>query len=434
MANLKFRALCGTILLIALLLRLGAVVAVRPWSNHYERSYLYADARIYHELALSVQKEGISERFRNKVAVFAPGYPVLLGIVYTLFGANLILPILINVFFSVLTCLVLMLVVRIAFDDRSAIVAGLLFAFHPHSIRFTTILYSETLFMLLVSIFILGLLYIPQPDRRWILGFVITSVAASLGAFVRISMLYFSVLAVLFWLISHKTSWRFVAQRFSLFLLLYLICLSPWMIHNKIYHDTFRLSISGEYNLLALVVASAKADNIDEFHRIKIELVGNAYSRAKQDNVKNVFDTSRYFLEISIEEISKEPIRFILSQLKGIFNFWFRPVQAKSTRVAGLIEGDRKIVYYIYYSYVYQLLLLMAWGALFLTKGQISTAWKVLSVAAVIYFALTVGNAAYSRFFLQALPFIVPIAAVNIVGFFEWISRLMTAKINRQSN
>jgi 4-amino-4-deoxy-L-arabinose transferase-like glycosyltransferase len=428
MTNSKFWALCGIVLLTALLLRFGAVLAARPWSEQYVRLYLIYDPQVYHDLAVIFQKDGITEDFRNTVAIYAPGYPILLGIVYKLFGVNLMPPVILNVLLSVITCIVLMVTTRKVFGERTAIIAGLLFALHPHSIRFSTILYSETLFMLIASIFVLGLLYIQPLNKKWVWGVVNVALVASLGAFSRISMLYFSVLAVLCWIISNKSGWRLALQQFSLFAIIYLIFLSPWMIHNKLHHGTFRLSVSGEYNLLALVVGSAKADDIDTFHVVKNELLKTAYERAKQDGVNNIFEMSRYFLDLAVEEISKDPSRFLLAQIKGMYNFWFRPVQAKSSRVSELLQKDPKIAYYIYYSYVFQSILFLAWIALFFDKGRIPTPWKVLSVVAVIYFAFTIGNAAYSRFFLHALPYIIPVAAVNMVSFYDWARR---AVLNR---
>ena len=428
MTNSKFWALCGIVLLTALLLRFGAVLAARPWSEQYVRLYLIHDPQVYHDLAVIFQKDGITEDFRNTVAIYAPGYPILLGIVYKLFGVNLMPPVILNVLLSVITCIVLMVTTRKVFGERTAIIAGLLFALHPHSIRFSTILYSETLFMLIASIFVLGLLYIQPLNKKWVWGVVNVALVASLGAFSRISMLYFSVLAVLCWIISNKPSWRLALRQFSLFAIIYLIFLSPWMIHNKLHHGTFRLSVSGEYNLLALVVGSAKADDIDTFHVVKNELLKTAYERAKQDSVNNIFEMSRYFLDLAVEEISKDPSRFLLAQIKGMYNFWFRPVQAKSSRVSELLQKDPKIAYYIYYSYVFQSILFLAWIALFFDKGRIPTPWKVLSVVAVIYFAFTIGNAAYSRFFLHALPYILPVAAVNMVSFYDWARR---AVLNR---
>jgi 4-amino-4-deoxy-L-arabinose transferase-like glycosyltransferase len=423
MTNSKFWALCGIVLLTALLLRFGAVLAARPWSEQYVRLYLIYDPQVYHDLAVIFQKDGITEDFRNTVAIYAPGYPILLGIVYKLFGVNLMPPVILNVLLSVITCIVLMVTTRKVFGERTAIIAGLLFALHPHSIRFSTILYSETLFMLIASIFVLGLLYIQPLNKKWVWGVVNVALVASLGAFSRISMLYFSVLAVLCWIISNKSGWRLALQQFSLFAIIYLIFLSPWMIHNKLHHGTFRLSVSGEYNLLALVVGSAKADDIDTFHVVKNELLKTAYERAKQDGVNNIFEMSRYFLDLAVEEISKDPSRFLLAQIKGMYNFWFRPVQAKSSRVSELLQKNSKIAYYIYYSYVFQSILFLAWIALFFDKGRIPTPWKVLSVVAVIYFAFTIGNAAYSRFFLHALPYILPVAAVNLVSFYDWLRK-----------
>jgi len=104
MSPARFRILFGLVLLTALLLRLGAIVAMRPWSQQYERLYLFADARTYHDLAVTFREEGITEHFRNKTIVYAPGYPIMLGIVYKLCGVSLTAGLLTNAIISVLTC------------------------------------------------------------------------------------------------------------------------------------------------------------------------------------------------------------------------------------------------------------------------------------------------------------------------------------------
>jgi len=232
----------------------------------------------------------------------------------------------------------------------------------------------------------------------------------------------------LIWVLSSRTNWRLAVHRFLLFAVFYLICLSPWMIYNKIHHGTFRLSVSGEYNLLVLVVGSAISDDLDTFGVVRGKLMQSAFERARQDGVNSPFEMSKYFLEPAIKKISENPARLVLSQLEGVLNFWIRPVQASSSRVAKLTEGNRKTIYYIYCSYIFQTALLAAWIALFFVKELIPRSWKFLSVVAVIYFAFTVGNAAYSRFFLHALPYIIPVAAVNMVSFYDWARR---AVLNR---
>jgi 4-amino-4-deoxy-L-arabinose transferase-like glycosyltransferase len=201
MSPARFRILFDLVLLTALLLRLGAIVAMRPWSQQYERLYLFADARTYHDLAITFREEGITEHFRNKTIVYAPGYPIMLGIVYKLCGVSLTAGLLTNAIISVLTCGIIMLAVRRAFNEKVALASGLLFALHPHSVRFVCMLYSETLFMLLCSAFILILQYIPSQDKKWTLWLVMGGLVATLGTFVRISMLYFSVISILVWLL-----------------------------------------------------------------------------------------------------------------------------------------------------------------------------------------------------------------------------------------
>jgi hypothetical protein len=103
------------------------------------------------------------------------------------------------------------------------------------------------------------------------------------------------------------------------------------------------------------------------------------------------------------------------------------------SRLAELRESDPKTFYYVVYSYLFQTFLLLTWVASLLAIEKVPISWKVLSAVAFIYFASTVGNAAYSRFFLQALPYIVPVAAASTVVLYEWSRRLITERLHRCS-
>lgn len=415
----RFWWFATAIVAVAFIMRVFVVMASHPWSDNYERLYIYADARNYHNLAVELAQKG-SWAAEPKVftAVFAPGYPLFLGFLYKIFGVNVTTALLVNALLSALTCLFLILLTRVSFGDWAGLATGALLALHPHSIRFTAMLYSESLYMFFATCFLMSLVlgqHFSQGCRSWLFGIVLASLAAALAVTTRISMLYFAPLVAVIWYIATRQSWKSAFARVVVFTALFIVWLSPWALYNKGKYGTYRLSASGEFNFLALTVAGSLAPDIDTYHDYKQELLAEAYRQARAAGARNVFEVSPYFLKVAYEKIQERPTVFAAGMVKGFFNLWFRPIQSRSERAAELTR-DLKNLIYIYYSYVFQGILFMSWIAVLLLARRLSPQWVILAGISILYFWIAVGNAAYSRFFLQALPYILPPIGAVLAG------------------
>lgn len=407
----RFWWLVAALVMLTFVVRISIVIISRPWSEKYDRLYIYADARDYHELAIELAETGRwSDKAKGRVAVYAPGYPMMLGFLYRLFGVNVTLALFVNVVFSALTCFLLIWLTRVSLGHTAGLIAGIIFALHPHSIRLTAMLYSEPLYMFLAVCFLASLILCQDVSSKrflGLIGLVSASFWAALAVTTRISMMYLAPLIAAVWFISTRQRWGLALTQIVVFIALFMVWLSPWALHNKREFGTYRLSASGEYNLLALTVAGSLSPDVDTYHDYKKQLLAEARAQAQAAGARNVFEVSPFFLKVAIEKIQERPTAFAMGMLKGFLNLWFRPILSRSERAEELTK-DLKSAIYIYYSYLFQGLLFVGWCATVLKARHLPTQWIVLAILPVLYIWLAVGNAGYSRFFLQTLPYILP--------------------------
>lgn len=415
----RFWVVAGLIVLVALGARLGIALSLRPWTPSYERLYVFGDPRVYHELASELATTGSwSEGSRWRVSVFAPGYPVFLSFIYRIFGINIPAAVFINCVLSALSCLLMIVLVRTGIGERAALIAGGLFALHPHGIRFTPLLYSETLFMFLstclLTAFVLGERATKNAKWSWFWGVIVASLFAAATVPTRLGMLYFAPVGALLWYLFTTSHWRLGLVRWAVFLLLFLTWLAPWALHNKSRYDTYRLSVSGEYNFLALFVAGGLSADGESARQLAKELLQEAQRRARADGVQNHFEMAPYYLALAREKIQENPLHFLKASVIGFFNFWFRAIMLGSDERGAHLKQDLKTKIYVYYSWIFQLVLFVAWIVVLFSWRSMPKAWLLLAATSVVYFSLVVGNSGYSRFFLQALPFILPSISIVI--------------------
>lgn len=416
MPSRQFWTIAVFILVMAIAARVGIALTLRPWTPHYEQSYVYGDPRVFHEIATELAMQGyLSEYSLRSITVFAPGYPVFLSFIYRVFGVNIPVAVFINCLLSGLSCLLMILLVRPSLGEKAALAAGALLAFHPHSIRFAPLLYSETLFIFLSTCLLLAFVlgkHSQEAKQSWFWGVFVASIFAAVTVPTRIGMLYFAPFLGLLWYLLTSSSWRLGLVRWGVFMLLFVVWLSPWAIHNKLRYDTYRLSVSGEYNFLALFVAGALTTDGESARRMAKHLLKEAEQRAREDGTDNPFEMGTYYFALAWEKIQQNPTVFFRASVKGFFNFWFRAIMLGSDERSETIKRDLKTQIYVYYSWVFQLALFTAWIAGLLLWRRLPKVWVALSTVSVLYFALVLGNAAYSRFFMQALPFIIPLAGL----------------------
>ncbi len=155
-------ATVGSVLVLAFAARLAVVL----WLSD---THPYSDYYYYHQAGrLSAEDWGLwfdAERILQlaKLSWWPPGYPVFLGVLYEIFGANHRVAAFAHVVLGTIVCGLVYLIARGACRRRVALGAALWIALDPHYLFTTNLVASENLF---VVWFALGLWLAMRPWTR----------------------------------------------------------------------------------------------------------------------------------------------------------------------------------------------------------------------------------------------------------------------------
>jgi len=179
----------------------------------------------------------------NQVFYQAPLYPYFLGTLYAIFGRNLVLARLIQIFLGSLSCVLLAGAGRIFFSARVGTVAGIIFALYPPVIFSDCLIQKSVLDLLFISMLLYSLGRASRRPRSrafaWsgiVLGFLILT---------RENALLLPVIMVAWMLVHYWTKSRNTILSYAGSLLLGLsLVLLPVAVRNKIVGGEFHLTTS----------------------------------------------------------------------------------------------------------------------------------------------------------------------------------------------
>ncbi|MCW7471373.1 hypothetical protein [Leptospira kanakyensis] len=218
-----------------LLLQLGAIFflafGVRVMWISYIDSYPTMDAYEYYSNAVKLSAEGI-------VNFYWPiGYSFLLAILMKLGIGNLFYIKLLNVFLSSATTVIAFLISkRFVFDKILRFSCALFLIFYPELIFFTSLLWSETLFIFCFALFF----YLFLKEK-----YFLSSVIYSFSLFVKPILIFFPLVLLVF----DRTGKNKIRMLFTIYLVTFLFHL-PWTVYVYSKTDRFAfVSTNGSTNL-----------------------------------------------------------------------------------------------------------------------------------------------------------------------------------------
>lgn len=331
------------IMFFGLLLRVSLIIAgdysFTTWENH--------------EMAVNfIHGEGLATKSNGGITYYSfyPGifYTLFTSVFYFLFGIEYG-QIVLLFFQYVLTCInafLVFLIVRKVFNKPAALIASFLVVTHPallyydvknlHPLGFDSLWYTLFFFLML------RLLDTPKPVNAIISGIALGVAFLQRGALVlmpllSIVLLYFNI----------KNKKRFYKLSL-LFLVGFLLLISPWMLRNYMIHDSIVIttimgehfwrgnvpwSYGGSYTLEGKTVISSAPK---EFHE-------------KLSSIDTEIEQHNFFLEDAFRYITADPFIFLKKTARKFTYFWsFAPT-----------SGLNYPALYFYVYQVYYLLLLV---------------------------------------------------------------------------
>lgn len=332
---------------LALLVRLVFLWQARDYPLFY---IPIGDAEGYD---LWAQKIAAGNALGDSVFYQAPLYPYFLGLIYSLFGRDLVVVRIFQALLDSSSCLLFALAGRRFFNRRSGLAAGLLLALYPASLFFVLIMQKAALTVFCMGLFLFFLgeaLYGARPRLNWLLC------GASLGllALVRENALAFFPAAAL-WLVLGKGERKRNLVRAAMFSLGLGAVLFPVALRNLAVGDTFALTTS---QFGANFYYGNNKNAIGLYEPLKW---GRSSWRYEQDDARELAEMalgrklspseiSRYWTKKALAEIAENPSDWLSRSFVKWLLLWNRVEVADSEDMAtvglysGVLRAARKVI------------------------------------------------------------------------------------------
>ncbi|OHA00758.1 MAG: hypothetical protein A3H71_01805 [Candidatus Sungbacteria bacterium RIFCSPLOWO2_02_FULL_48_13b] len=238
---------------------------------------LTGDSNHYRILAENLLQKKAFDTFPNMYSPESfrtPGYPAFLAVLHLFFRKWVIVALFQALLMTLVPVLSYILATRL-FGSTVGLITGLLVAFDPIRLFYSTITLSDTFFSLL---FIWSLLLlVPRGEASTLkrLGFAgvllgIAILVRPIGQFLPIIFLSYLFLA--------KVSWHQFAKEAVVFLFGVLIIVTPWAMRNKVTFDSWQLSSVGSFNaayFTMLYLKETTGANPDSLQHQIVQRVGS---------------------------------------------------------------------------------------------------------------------------------------------------------------
>ena len=413
---MHFKMIIGMLVLLRIILFVFFVTAEGQYIEEDSGYYIWlADIlREHHVFSQDSKPPFIPQVFRT------PGYPVFLALIKSL---GMISPYWV-VFWQELiygaSCFVFYHFAQKIFT-KSVTRAGLIFLLlEPGGLATPKMVLSETLFL---PFFLAGMLAIAYylRDKNWrylmLAGFLM-----GLGAFVRPAIVYFPLLVAFVLLFCNLQNGKKYLH-ITLFLLVFVLSISPWLYRNyyyfgKVFMSGQQSSMLANYHV-PIVWESAKGLPFWQGHALIKQQVNQAVASESENIQRSLTTVERFTVEqrLAIEELSQYPFHYLKQWCFGILKTMnganllqlYHAYNYRSARLRffAIKATDFSQKVYIFllnqdYFYIFEVLLrVLIGGFALLGAGRIITAkncflWVVM--LANFYFICTPGPMGYARF------------------------------------
>ena len=303
-----------------------------------ERLISDPDSIGYYHLAENLRQHGVFSRCERPPLildnVITPVYPFFLAMLLSLARGSLwIIPVAQGIINSLAAALVFKMGERL-FSRRAGFIAGICYALDPSALVHTFSMLTESLFtflFLLANFFLVK--YIQKNSFK---NLVSAAALLGLATLCRPVGLYYSVVVGIILLCAAAAAFPARVKNVTLYVLLFMLTLSPWLIRNKLTFGVANLTSIQGNNLLLMNVAylkaaqegitfaaaerqlEAEADSLllaqgISTEKLKLEYHGKPYGYQINDPQQ-----ARVYQKLAVEKIMASPLLYLRIHLTGI--------------------------------------------------------------------------------------------------------------------
>ncbi|BDQ02774.1 glycosyltransferase family 39 protein [Ignavibacterium sp.] len=227
------------IFILALSLRILFFLFQRSWDSSVSEDKIIpmgTDQRGYNQLALNFIEHG-KLSFKPDlppVVLRTPFYPLFISTIYYTFGEKPWFVLLFQNVIDSLTAILIFFTITILFNNKTGFPAALLYAIEPHMILNSNTLYSDTLFVFLLSLFFYFFIKSIITAEKNDLTFGISATFLGLSVLVKPAGTYMFILVILILFYLYRKNLR-VAIKKIILLYSYLFDDTKPLVNKKLY-------------------------------------------------------------------------------------------------------------------------------------------------------------------------------------------------------
>lgn len=415
-SNIRWMVL---IFLAALAIRSAYVLAAPRFDPFLKaENGLWGDARFYHMIAVNLAEGNgytLDPGITKDINIYPPLLPHFLAGVYLIFGPSVVAARLAQAVLGSLTAVILYLLGTRMFTSRAV---GLLTAlgaiFHPLLLVFAAWLYTETIYIFLLSVALLLFFYLLKNPRMILAvgaGFII-----GLSMLARPMLSAFAPFLLLWALLSIKNKWRAVGISAVVVLAMFMTMLT-WTLRNY--------WVSGEWALVRSYpayyiwkqnnpLANGGVGTSKEFDQAAYDLLASQYvgfERLSED------EQNSKALEATVRWVWSDPLGYASLLGKKVLRFW-SPLaltisdNSRDVPIPGWVATAVAIPYDAF-------ILVAVVGMVVAFKRRIPV---LMAVILVVYFQLvTLLFSASTRYAMPIIPSMLLLAAFGLIVIFQKI-------------
>jgi len=331
---------------LALAIRLGLFVAIAPWKdNVWQERIAFSDAGGYHQIAINLlehrvysvyplSSSGVPIAHRDPI-LRTPLYPFFVAGIYAISGYRVYMVLLLQIMIGALSCLIIYKIGTLLFDKKVGLLAGCLLAVDFVSLLYANMLMTETMFTFL---FLVSIYFVVRFLKRSSIKYLVWGgLLMGLATLCRPVSLYFPVFLVVFFIFSSFVKGTPPVSRITnglVFVLIFLLTLSPWLIRNYKMSGFPHISSMGRTLLVENAVFLEQARSGRSFKEIQGEFSKELENLVKGKNLSEIEEV-RIAQQLGLEKIMKHPVLYARVHLAGTLPTLVEPGSSELWRLLG---------------------------------------------------------------------------------------------------
>jgi len=388
-----------------------------------------ADGLLYSNIALNLlQGEGFTQTIRSYEFIVPPLYPLFLTFVYLLFGIeNYLSVVIIQSFFSAITCLLIYLIGKKLFNTGVGVLSSLYFAIYPVSIWWNSYFLTETIYTFFLVLFVWYLIFLFSKNKIAAGELIFSGVIWGLCNLVRPNIILFFPFLLLWVFLIHKKNYL---KYFSLIFLGMIIIIAPWILY--VYTSYGIIAPIGSYGLEQVWLGNNEFMNPNIYYSGNLYIDNSQFQKTQQEIIRLPQCEKYRYIDAQCQDVYKKeikdfiinhPNKFILNSLKKYLTFW-KPVNLNIS-VFESIPLFQELNEPINRLYRYLIYLLPIGILLTIIPIIYKPNYNVLILFILIYYSLLVSSAIIvygARYRLPIMPFAIMYMFSPIVEVFKLIN------------